>query len=885
MESNLESLELALQDTSKEESTASTAETHPSPMSSSPKRSPQSLIDSDDDEGRNQLHHHHHSHSHHPQHHYTHPPTQRHPDHSYSHNRAGNHHAGNVDPELAYIHHTTNNNSSNNQKDEISAEMLQHYHRQRQQYRHNSNNRSVDVQPRIYYDKPPRQPKPKKGDPSHPDAYAMQNAYAYPTKNHHGAHSRNSTNPFDAYDSESPVDHPPIRRTTNTNFEEEDAFEDEYNPHHHRPRHSRRQQHTSGYHYNYDEGASPSPNLADPISKDASTMNPFHHQHPQTYIHPSNSSSSDENRRGGHIPPVSSAIKRTTRTNDSRHPMMANSNHRQSPYSANNSKNYRMHSANSVSSSTGISIDSDDPRLQERLGLHILCAEAKEPQDIAWRNALYLLGLQPPLAKELDDQGRTPLHIACMGQLPRQQGGGGEQGQYYDDESEQRQPPDFMTQALLVAYPGAVQQTDQDGRLPLHCLVASSGCIDTMQLLVEAHPTSITARDAMGCTPLHLLLQNETILITVAQVQILLGMTLPLLSQNQRQQQQQSSQRVLQRRGTHLRLRVEHLDRMLQGEGNGRHPPVWRPIQRYDIAPEVFDSYPEDVQVCLRRLVQWERKEHRLQEQSEQEAHKHEEEKKDSGDQSEKQNDNNKSLSKQNQSKQDEDRRQSLSSFGLDSLVETDTNSAAIKLPQDRRLPLHMIIFRGMLDIGLQRSRASIETTDPQRRCFGGWQHDDQQHYHRQQQQDQEQRTLVVIARLLISAFPEGLISRDINGHTPLMLAMLASTEVLPSQELLELLLGKRTAGFESLPSWAEDTPYPAQHMFVPSSRQGLSPAAERYCNPAMVGTLDTCQLPLHVAAEDWGDHPSLIVAVYDSYPGVYFSVPVPSKYCVLLLL
>jgi len=503
----------------------------------------------------------------------------------------------------------------------------------------------------------------------------------------------------------------------------------------------------------------------------------------------------------------------------------------------------------------GSSATSNDPPqqvLEERLGLHILCAEATSPHDIAWRNALYLLGMQPTLAKELDMQGRTALHMACAGQVVP-----ADEPTSHDEQPSQQQhpkahhptpPPCFIVRALLVANPEAVQHTDQDGRLPLHALAASSGDAEAMQLLVEAHPESIAMRDAMGWTPLHLFLLNPLVFVTVLQTQILLGLTLPLPPRQQQEQQERTrtahaNTTLRQRRGEHLQLRVEDLNRMRQEEPVF---PRWEPIKRYNIPENILNSYPDDVRVCLRRLAQWERRQHREQQRQ-------------------------KSDDESTRDEKDKDKQQSPSNarkespfacMGIDLSKEAECNPAAMTTLHDGRLPLHMIIHRGLLDSQFQQSRVD-EPNGSVRRGHGR-----DNASPRNQNHGRGQHTLIVIVRLLISAYPEGLVAREINGLTPLLLAMVTASDVIPTQELLEILLGKRTAGYESLPSWAHDTPYPLQHMYTPKKRQSLAPSVERYSNPAMMSTLDTCQLPLHIAAEDWGDYPSLIVAVYESYPG-----------------
>jgi hypothetical protein len=98
-----------------------------------------------------------------------------------------------------------------------------------------------------------------------------------------------------------------------------------------------------------------------------------------------------------------------------------------------------------------------------------------------------------------------------------------------------------------------------------------------------------------------------------------------------------------------------------------------------------------------------------------------------------------------------------------------------------------------------------------------------------------------------------GLITRNSKGHAPLMVALL-NQDCLPSLELLQLLLGMRTSVYESPPQWADDLPH--------ESLDG------RYTNPAMVPSMDTNQLPLHVAAEEMPFFVAAIESIHASYPG-----------------
>jgi hypothetical protein len=483
------------------------------------------------------------------------------------------------------------------------------------------------------------------------------------------------------------------------------------------------------------------------------------------------------------------------------------------------------------SSSTNSASRDDFSGSPDYLALHRLCAEATTQDDIAWRNALNLLAIKPELARETTDQGYTALHVACLGgttsiatithpssQRFKEEDILGTQAMKPASRIPKHQqsvtPPEFIIRALVLANPSAAKQANADGRLPIHCLAASSADVGGLQILVEAHPTSKSARDAMGWTPLHLLLLNTRVHVTKSQLEVLLGMTVS-------QEERPITGRVRQRRGDHLRLPVEQLSRMLPNESLTR--------QRHEVSAGILASYPEAIQVCLRRLQKWERKQSRLE--------------------------------KKRQPESDEDQKEVSHSRNDD--VETasfvdERNPAAIATLVDLHLPLHLAVYRGLLGL-VKQSR--IEQTD---RCKRTKHQTDTT---KLSKLPSLQHELIVFVRILLQAFPKGLITKDSNGHTPLIAAMTTATEMVPNLQLLELLLGKRTAGFGFLPSWVEDAPLPSPHIIVPNNG-GFTMHQRQYCNPAMVSTVDTCQLPLHVAAEEWGDHPELILAIYEAYPG-----------------
>lgn len=412
-----------------------------------------------------------------------------------------------------------------------------------------------------------------------------------------------------------------------------------------------------------------------------------------------------------------------------------------------------------------------DDNASKDLALHDLVGEAVTVDDIAWRNALHLLSVEPHLAF-VSDHGWTPLHICCIGSSP---------------------PPTFMVRALLYTNKAASKQPDEGGRLPLHLIAASSADVDTMQLLVEEHPEALHQTDEHGLTPLHLLLRNLQVSLTVDRARILLGLTLP------RSMDEQVRQRsVLLRRRDHLNMGFEELGRMLH-----KTPPVT--TFRKDVDHEMnFDKYPSDIQTALRRLSQWKRKQHFVDDSAELEV----------------------------------------------PLTGGETNPAAIPSPGNLHLPIHALVRRALVDRPLLEPHAS-------RRVQYDGEGKDEEVYDQEVRSEAEQvpiKNPYDLLRMFVASYPEGLVVRDNDGYTPLMLLMMES-DTLPSLDVLDVLLGKRTAGYESIPSWAQDLPL---HRL----------STHHSVNPAMVPTVESQSLPLHVAAEELLVDDSLIRTIYESYPG-----------------
>jgi ankyrin repeat protein len=151
-------------------------------------------------------------------------------------------------------------------------------------------------------------------------------------------------------------------------------------------------------------------------------------------------------------------------------------------------------------------------------------------------------------------------------------------------------------------------------------------------------------------------------------------------------------------------------------------------------------------------------------------------------------------------------------------------NPASISTPTGKLLPLHLLVRR--------RQHNNPTTTTPTPTTLLSLQ---------KQQPSLLPANHADLIRVLVHAHPPALVTRDVHGRTPLMTAML-QTDRLPSEEILELLLGLRTP-------------------------QSSNSQSHQVVSPAKIPTEDTLQLPLHVAAEEMAHNFGLLSTIYEAYP------------------
>eukprot|EP00980_Cylindrotheca_fusiformis_P030462 scaffold24860_cov122-Cylindrotheca_fusiformis.AAC.3 len=201
------------------------------------------------------------------------------------------------------------------------------------------------------------------------------------------------------------------------------------------------------------------------------------------------------------------------------------------------------------------------------LALHDLCDAAETSDDATWRKAIFVLSVEPHLAKILDPSSQmTALHVCSLGM---------------------QAPPIWMTRALLYTHPEQTKHVDSGGRLPLHLLAATSADIETMQALVEEFPASVGQKDSRGFTPLQLMLKNDQIVLTLEHLRILLGQTT-----REEDDEDHAPHHLSFRKGQHLDQTTNDLETMRR----------YRQEKRHEI---LFPDYPDDVRSCLKKITQW----------------------------------------------------------------------------------------------------------------------------------------------------------------------------------------------------------------------------------------------------------------------------------------
>lgn len=350
---------------------------------------------------------------------------------------------------------------------------------------------------------------------------------------------------------------------------------------------------------------------------------------------------------------------------------------------------------------------------------------------------------------------------------------------------------------LLSSQPHLARQVEPECNMtPLHvaCLAQQPPPVWIIRGLLYAAPETCSQTDSGGRLPLHLLVATSA---HIDSIRLLVEEYAPGVAH--RDGRGFTPLQLLLKRNDSKGLILEHL-RLLLGQQidglqthhnrksrmlfrRGDHlKSDWVLEELESLAEErekkhesAFREYPDDVRRALTKLSQWKRRQ------------------------------SNKQTSKRTNDRSDEENH-------FLRLREADfVSPASIPTPIGQLLPLHLLVRRNIFgDVAISHDIQSVKTA-----------------------------TLLNLLRVLIAAYPLGLVSVDANGKTPVMTAMLQS-DVSPGEEVIELLLGLRTPMFDG--------------------RNGLE-------RPASIATGDTFQMPLHVAAEELLSKHSLLCTICEAYP------------------
>ena len=109
-----------------------------------------------------------------------------------------------------------------------------------------------------------------------------------------------------------------------------------------------------------------------------------------------------------------------------------------------------------------------------------------------------LIELYPNGVCEKDENGLLPLHYACLYNFCMEK--------HFNDLRDERDKTSWgwVLKTLIEKYPQALQETDNEGRLPLH--LASSSAKTTpkaLEMLLDKYPDAIARRTKSGKLPLH----------------------------------------------------------------------------------------------------------------------------------------------------------------------------------------------------------------------------------------------------------------------------------------------------------------------------------------------------------------------------------------------
>ena len=141
-----------------------------------------------------------------------------------------------------------------------------------------------------------------------------------------------------------------------------------------------------------------------------------------------------------------------------------------------------------------------DPKHHECIALHRALLKMGSFELIELLLEVYEEGVH-----EVDDNGMKPLHYACLYNYCMEK-------HFLHALRDERDKTSwgYVIKLLIKKAPEVLQETDLEGRTPLH-LAASSAktCPEALKLLMEKYPDAVGRRTKLGKLPLHLLLDSK----------------------------------------------------------------------------------------------------------------------------------------------------------------------------------------------------------------------------------------------------------------------------------------------------------------------------------------------------------------------------------------
>jgi hypothetical protein len=473
---------------------------------------------------------------------------------------------------------------------------------------------------------------------------------------------------------------------------------------------------------------------------------------------------------------------------------------------------------------------------------HSLLSCASSPSDEQFMRALEILATsknprQLAKMKLSDAHNWTALHIAGLSN-----------------------PPLYLMYALLLVFPEGAKECDEAGRLPLHLVAGSETNVCLLNTLVRFHKESICTKDDRGLVPLHLaLLRDGNEEIPVDVFRILLGQNISAGEAGIRigKGSPRKVRDGYMRNGKHLNLQLGEI----QGGvlGISRNAIMAKERKQREMTMRLMNQGAKE---SLSRGFA-----RNIEDVDSQDGNPHKHEHLASLWMNEGQHisDPFEAMEIREADKFSPEVQHCLKQLAnwkkkydreqkRDVLEETEPspvpiiNPATIPAPPYMRLPVHMAVRRN------HKKKQSMN--------------DGRNDYPLALPPNQNE-----ILRILIHAFPLSLMIRDSQDQTPLMtcLCLVHHPAIHPVDlDMIELLLGMRTAGYRATPKWLEDADFFLQHQkSIPNNSSSSYGTLGLTSNAAMIPAGET--LPLHIAAQE-ALSLSIINAIHTCYPGAKYA-------------